>query len=366
MASKTKYSVALNHVCAYFTMYPLDFPLRILSRHASTGQWVLDPFCGRGTTNFAARLLGLPSVGIDSSPIAAALAQAKLAASTAGRVVAAAQRILLDDRQCEMPCGEFWAAAYHPDTLRDLCWLRAALRRACSSPTHVLLRAILLGALHGPMTKSAPSHFSNQCPRTFAPKPAYAVKFWRQRGLTPPRVNVLDVVKRRAERYLSGLPPAVDGFVTLGDSRSADVMGNERRFSWVITSPPYYGMRTYIPDQWLRNWFMGGPSEVPYAIKDQVLHQSPQVFVNDLASVWKNVARVCQDDARLVIRFGGINDRKQEPLELLNQSLRLAGWRMLTCRNAGDAGDGRRQADQFIIARRKPMPEYDVYATLAG
>jgi hypothetical protein len=57
---------ALNAVCPYFTMYPLSFPLKILQRHAQPESWVLDPFCGRGTTNYAARLLGLPTIGIDS------------------------------------------------------------------------------------------------------------------------------------------------------------------------------------------------------------------------------------------------------------------------------------------------------------
>ena len=70
---------ALNAVCPYYTMYPLDFPLRVLKKHGKRGDWVIDPFCGRGTTNFAARLLEMPSVGVDSSPVAAALAKAKLA-----------------------------------------------------------------------------------------------------------------------------------------------------------------------------------------------------------------------------------------------------------------------------------------------
>jgi DNA modification methylase len=69
---------ALNGVCPYYTMYPLNFPLRVLETRARPGQWILDPFCGRGTTNFAARVLGLPSIGVDSSAVAVAIAQAKL------------------------------------------------------------------------------------------------------------------------------------------------------------------------------------------------------------------------------------------------------------------------------------------------
>jgi hypothetical protein len=42
--------------------------------------------------------------------------------------------------------------------------------------------------------------------------------------------------------------------------------------SRIVTSPPYYGMRTYLPDQWIRNWFLGGPPEVDYSIKGQLPH----------------------------------------------------------------------------------------------
>jgi hypothetical protein len=50
---------ALNAICPYWTMVPLEFPWRALAA-ADAGEWVLDPFCGRGTTLFAARKLGCP------------------------------------------------------------------------------------------------------------------------------------------------------------------------------------------------------------------------------------------------------------------------------------------------------------------
>ncbi len=68
----------LLQACPYYTMFPLDFPLRYLS-NARPGEWVVDPFCGRETTLYAARLRGLPSVGVDISPVAVAIAQAMLA-----------------------------------------------------------------------------------------------------------------------------------------------------------------------------------------------------------------------------------------------------------------------------------------------
>jgi len=86
---------ALNGVSAYFTMFPLAFPLDVLRRHAGPDDVVLDPFCGRGTTNYAARLLGLPSFGVDSSPVAAALSAAKLANAAPDAICAEAERVLV-------------------------------------------------------------------------------------------------------------------------------------------------------------------------------------------------------------------------------------------------------------------------------
>lgn len=67
----------LNALVPYYSMFPLTFPLRHL-RQAKPGQWVLDPFCGRGTTNFAARLFGLPTAAVDCNPVAAAITEAKM------------------------------------------------------------------------------------------------------------------------------------------------------------------------------------------------------------------------------------------------------------------------------------------------
>src|SRR5574341_547546 len=203
-------SAALNGICPYFTMFPLGFPQGLLAQHAETGDWVLDPFCGRGTTNYAARLLGLPSVGIDSSPVAAALSKAKLANTSPAAIGRAARQILDEvEEPRDVPEGEFWEWAFENNTLRTLCRLREGLLTDCRSHARQALRAVLMGALHGPRAKGRPSYLSNQCTRTFAPKPNYAIHFWRQRRLRPPRVNVLQVIDERAARYYTEQPPAI-------------------------------------------------------------------------------------------------------------------------------------------------------------
>lgn len=358
---------ALNAICPYYTMYPLSFPLRVLKEHGKSGDWVIDPFCGRGTTNFAARLRKMPSVGVDSSPVAAALAQAKLASAEPGQVVASAMAILKAAKEpTNLPSGDFWKLAYHEHTLLQLCQLREALLAECDSDTRILLRAIVLGALHGPRPKGAPSYFSNQSPRTFAPKPNYAVKFWTERKLRPTEVDVLSVIKTRADRYLTDPPPNVDGKVLLGDSREAGTFSDMPKARFVVTSPPYYGMRTYLPDQWLRLWFLGGPDYVEYRHPEgQLEHSGADHFAAEMGRVWKNVAKHATNDARLIIRYGGIHDRDAVPMDVLKKSLADSGWRMKTAKAVPDSDAARRQVVQFGAKPKKAITEHDVYCQRA-
>src|SRR5262249_48342644 len=148
------------------------------------------------------------------------------------------------------------------------------------------------------------------------------------------------------------------------DSREWIDAGLRGLFTWVITSPPYYGMRTYIPDQWLRNWFVGGGSAVDYDSRPiDFQHSSPEQFSQQLSKVWLNAADMSTTNARLVCRFGGIHDRKQDCIDILKSSFRDSGWRLTTIRDAGSALNGRRQAAQFGDDQQThPRQEYDVYA----
>jgi hypothetical protein len=347
-------------------MFPLLFPLRILKREDRPGVTVVDPFCGRGTTLFAARSLGFTAFGFDSNPTAAAIAEAKLVNTSVAEVMAVFDQLIKSGRNGRLPQGDFWRAAYHPETLRILVRLRSGLLKRCVSGASKALRALLIGALHGPIRKGLPAYFSNQMPRTFAPKPNYALKFWKKRNLRAPEVDVRDLVSRRAQRFFGDKLLKGRGKVGLADSREVDSMETimkDNKADWVITSPPYYGLVSYQTDHWLRLWFLGGKSTPTYSSRGQLTHHSPKQFSDDLRLVWNNLGKICNEGARLVIRFGSINERSADPREMITNSLRETKWRILTIRSAGSAADGMRQARSFLTATI-PKPEFDVWAQL--
>lgn len=359
---------ALNAICPYFTMFPLEFPLRIVRKHRRDSPLVIDPFCGRGTTIYAARKAGLPSVGFDVSPIAVAIARAKLASAPAEAILELAESLLATEPS-QVPDSSFFHKAYAKGTLRELCSLREGLLEiGRETDESVLLRAAVLGCLHGPRSKyvSNAGYFSNQMPRTFASKPAYSVRFWNKRGLCPPNVRVLDVLRRKLERIADLDKPHVGSFVRVrcADARYARPYRSLKGRLLVVTSPPYYGMRTYVQDQWLRNWFLGGPEEVDYGAGTHLRHSSHADFSEDLARVWSHLKKR-SDEIELYVRFGTIHSAKSDARKLFKASLEESGgWKLISTRRARTASSGRRQAAQ-MQAESEPPDEFDFHARAA-
>ena len=171
----------------------------------------------------------------------------------------------------------------------------------------------------------------------------------------------MQLIERRAGRFYSETEKPGVGCVIIGDSQRKEIFDRfGSKVSWIITSPPYYGMCTYGPDQWLRSWFVGGTADVNYSSKGQLSHSSTEEFSKGLSNVWRNCAAVSKLDCRMIIRFGAINDREIDALALLKQSLSKTGWRITNCRKAGSASHGRRQADHFVSAE-DAIAEYDVW-----
>ena len=149
---------------------------------------------------------------------------------------------------------------------------------------------------------------------------------------------------------------------TAGSARSSATPARTIARRGVITSPPYYGLRTYGPDQWLRQWILGGPAQVSYDVGPQLTHRSRDAFIMELRAVWRNVAAFTSDDARLVVRFGAINSRPLDPIEVIEASLEKTPWHLSHIVSAGNAARGRRQATAFSVSRKPPLPEYDFWA----
>jgi hypothetical protein len=359
---------AFNAICPYYTMFPLEFPMHLLRKHKAQSPTVYDPFCGRGTTIYAARKLGFRSYGLDTSPIAAAIAQAKLASAELENVVALAEK-LVTRRPKDVPDSPFFRRAFSKNTLMQICSLREGLlNETQGTDESAILRAAALGCLHGPlpMRNGTPSYFSNQMPRTFASKPDYSVRYWIDHDMHPPNVSVIEVLTKKLKRItdLNADSPSHFQNVKCLDARKATSFGRIKGPIVTVTSPPYYGMRTYVQDQWLRMWFLGGKEVINYENRNQLCHSSHERFITDLAKVWRIIGKRAQDEAHLYVRFGSIPSAKSDARKILKSSLEEAGyWKLVSVRSAKTSHSGKRQAD-YMGHKSDPAIEFDFHAVL--
>lgn len=341
----------------------------VLKKHAKKGtSIVMDPFCGRGTTLFAARALGLVAYGIDSSPVAVAIAKSKLCKSGTEDVLALAQHYIETVAPEQIPDSEFFTHCFDSTTLLHICSIRRGLLEVENETNATtLLRAAMLGCMHGPTNKnpSVLSYFSNQMPRTFSSKPDYSVRFWKERNLIAPKANVVEVLKKKLERISTESISDIGDFqsVHLGDSRLIKTLPEkDTNFSIVVTSPPYFGMRTYVEDQWLRNWFLGGSDHVGYGKNTKVNHAGKESFSQSLGEVWRNMARSKADSLDMYIRFGIIPSSRVDAKELMLGSLEDSGckWGVVSIKTAKTANAGKRQANQ-MTASSSAAVEFDFH-----
>lgn len=324
------------------------------------GSWVLDPFCGRGTTAFAAMLRGLNVVSVDLNPVAVAITRAKSSRAFPNEIVDLARVLINEQEANDIPDSQYWRFAYEPAVLAHVCSIREGLLGYNDEVSNAL-RGVMLGCLHGPIY-SSPSHLSNQMQRTFSPKPSYAVRYWKRHRMNPPSVNVLDVVRKKADRaYGEYIRKSGRAIVYQHDARTLRDPGV--RFSHIVTSPPYLGMRTYGPDQWLREWFVGGPSSPNYQQQGQIGFSSYENVVRSLAHVWSRVARWSNPGARLSIRFGVFGNQDVDCRQLIKSSIEQSNssWRHVFTRDAGlpPRGNSRQAQQMGRVLKSSPKRDFD-------
>lgn len=314
----------LHSICPYFAMFPEDFVTKQLLAYTERGDTVFDPFCGRGTTIFESLLNGRLASGVDINPVATCIAGAKADApalrSVQARLAVLKAGLSKADRLL-VPEGDFFRACFHSTTLQQILFLRKELNWK-SSRVDRFIAAVILGALHGESHRTA-NCLSNRMPRTISTKPDYSVRWWSEKGMTPPERDTFEVVENLVKYRLSGERPRLRGRVKLRDARQAQKAfpSLESQVKLIVTSPPYLDTTDYSEDQWLRLWFLGGPERPLFNKNRDDRHTNVNLYWRFLAEAWAGCSKLVGGDSVIVIRIGGAKFTKSDLFEGLQASL---------------------------------------------
>ena len=299
-----------HSLCPYFAMFPESFAEKWIGQLTRRNDIVLDPFSGRGTTAFQALLMGRQAVATDVNDVAYCLTKAKTSAPSVSSVRRRLTQLEngFDGRAWRHEAdshGEFFRLAFARRVFQQLLYLRSTLKWH-SSNVDSMVAALALGSLHGEMDKSQ-SYFSNQMPRTISTKPAYSVRFWKQREYEPPDRDVFAILRQRLDFRYRTPPPDGNAFVYHQDIRKLPRIRNRlpAPIRCAITSPPYLDVTNFEEDQWLRLWFLGGP---PYPTIGRVSrddrHSDGDKYWRFIADMWRVLGVLLAPKAHVVIRIG--------------------------------------------------------------
>lgn len=337
-------------------MFPETFVRRNVLAWSKRDDVILDPFSGRGTTVFESLINGRRALGCDTNPVAVCLSKAKADPPSLEALMERIRVLEQGSRRFTAKAtersDEFFTLCFHETTLQQLLFLKKKLEWR-KSRTDCFIAALALGCLHGESHRTELC-FSNRMPRTISTKPAYSVRWWRRHGCLPPVRDIFSILRACVEYRYHSPAPALKGRVVEGDARRAATLlrSYRERVKLVITSPPYLDITDYHEDQWLRLWFLGGPSKPIAGQGKDDRHRRVEAYWQFLREAWDGLAPLLQDKAQIVIRIGGTRLGPEELQAGLLQSLTSTGRNVrLAESRQTDVRNGQRRIFQAVPAK---------------
>lgn len=292
-------------------MFPPSLPHVLVRWLSEAGDTVFDPFSGRGTVPLEACLLGRRGLGMDANPLAWILSSAKVnppSRSALVKRVADLRSAFDPDPALDHP--DHIRMLFQPATLAALSWLRTELDQRNQVDAFIL--AMLLGMLHRNADRSGnPRGLTVAMPNTFAMAPGYVRNYIDTHRLSPPTVDVFELLSRRSESVSLPTVGFTKGRAWMGDAEvlSAWPMG-EVSPRLILSSPPYLEVIRYGKFNWIRLWLLG---HEPKAVDQRLFaSSSTDKYLAFMSNVLQHSAASIRRDGHICFVIGDVRRRDKE------------------------------------------------------
>jgi hypothetical protein len=352
-------------------MFPESFVQRNLA-WSRPGELIFDPFAGRGTTILESLLNNRHAAGCDTNPVAYCVSKAKCSSPSFENALDRLEELRKSFAQTETSIptslmeSPFFDLCFYPSTLQQILFLRERLQWR-EDDADCFLMALTLGCLHGESHRSM-RYLSNRMPRTISTKPNYSVNWWRRHNCIPPKRDAFAILRGELDFRFATVPPQGRGTIVQGDARRASIMFPElvNSVALVITSPPYFDVTSFVEDQWLRIWLLGGPHHPMDSRGGDDRHASRHKYWEFLTEAWQGIGALLAEQARIVIRIGGSGLALEETSNKLAESLRVGLNRAVHLVEASASLLQRRQTQAFRPNSQGIKQEFDLHFVIAA
>lgn len=300
------------HEISYRACFKPQLPRFFIERLTEPGDFVYDPFMGRGTTLIEAALLRRVPLGCDVNPLSAILTRPRLHPPTLEEIADRLRMIDFNDHD-EWP--EELLVFYHSETLKQIVSLKKYLlaRQADKALDSVdeWIRMVAVNRLTG----HSAGFFSVY---TLPPNQAVSIKSQQKinadRKQTPPKRNVPAIILKKSRsllkdcdsEILSQLQKTGRRSLLLTQPSSQTLQIPESSVSLVVTSPPFLDVVDYAGDNWLRCWFIGLDAKTVKLTTPKKLED----WQSAMTEVFRELHRVLKPGGHIAFEVGEVRSGK--------------------------------------------------------
>ena len=306
------------HEISYRACYKPQLPAYFIKRYAKPGQFVYDPFMGRGTTLIEAKLLGHNVIGNDVNPISKILTAPRLCEQNLEKISQRIEKITLPKVEIK---NKDLLVFFERQTLAELygwrCYFKARKATGIFDEVDAWLQMIACNRLTG----HSRGFFSVY---TLPPNQATTLNAQRKinakRSQKPVYRNTKDLILKKSRSLLrQKLPMNYNGTTSTLLCCSADATPEiqDESVQLIVTSPPFLDIVNYVGDNWLRNWFCQCKPEPGKLWQIRKLEDWTAKMIASL----KEMSRVLMPDGRIALEVGEVRQGKLR----LEEQIILAG-----------------------------------------
>lgn len=322
----------------YYGKFPPTIPRKLLRDYpVKPGHWILDNFGGAGTTLVEALCEGVPSIGVDVSPLATLAAQVKTCRVDIGRLGRhldclneAIETCPVPLPECALPDAEYLQKWFSPSAGNQLQQLKSALLSLPLCPERSFLVLAFLAIIRRVSFAFDGEVRPHINPNKVAKEPLAAF-----------RKKVAEMAKR-SQALQSEAPADVPALAITGDNRRLQSLldWNKYPVGLVVSHPPYLNCFDYAPVFKLEYAWSTGFAEVGEDFRYEALRTSEircwpatdervfQRYFGGLRQAYSEVAALTNSGTRCCVVIGDctIGGRVVPVLDLFTDIMRDIGF----------------------------------------
>ena len=302
------------HEVSYRACFKPQLPSYFIKRFTAIGDWVYDPFSGRGTTAIEAALQGRCVVANDVNPLSAILAKPRLNVPTFSEISDRLSRIEFDlSLHADIDLSMF----YEKKTEAEITSLKKYLSEKKESGTEDAADEWIRMVATNRLTGHSPGFFSVYTfPPNQAVSPESQIKINNLRGQSPTYKDTKAIILKKSRQLLKGLSQTDQEFLKKAALSAKFITGSadktssieDESVSLTVTSPPFLDIVQYAEDNWLRCWFNSLDTNV--ISKTITMSKTVDGWSSTMQKVFTELFRITKPGGIVAFEVGEIRNGK--------------------------------------------------------